>query len=141
VLDRATHTLLREHSIAKKGERAFAQDRLPQTPPSIFVLQRRCDELGPAVGAFALGVITQRGAEAHRTLLDVIDLARRYDVVSLEAAYALAAQAQSTQLSLLRSYLIRHGKPIALERSHPVIPDFNRYIVHFIAATTKGVPV
>ena len=142
ILDRTTHALLREHSIAKKGERRSSpEDRLPQTPPSIFALQRRCDELGPAIGAFALTVITQRGAEAHRTLLGVLDLARRYDVASLESACALAATAQSTQLSLLRSYLQRHGKPVTMERSHRVIPDFDRYIVHFDTATTKGIPV
>jgi hypothetical protein len=36
-----------------------------------------CDELSPATGAFALSVFTQRGAEAHRTLLGPLDLARR----------------------------------------------------------------
>lgn len=142
ILDRTTHALLREHSIAKKGERrSFPEDRLPQTPPSIFALQRRCDELGLTIGAFALTVITQRGAEAHRTLLGVLDLARRYDIASLELACTLAATAQSTQLSLLRSYLQRHGKPVTMERSHRVIPDFDRYIVHFNTATKKGIRV
>jgi hypothetical protein len=72
--------------------------------------------------------------------LGVLDLARRYDVASLESACTLAAQAQSTQLSLLRSYLHRHGKPIAMKKSHPVIAEFDRYIVHFNTATTKGIP-
>ena len=140
VLNRSTHALLREHAIAKKGERRTCDhDRPPQTPPSTLALQRRCDELGPAIGAFALNVLTQRGVEAHRTLLGVLDLARRYDIGSLESACILAADAHSTRLKLLRGYLERHGQPVTLKSAHPVIPDFNRYIIHFNTAVTKGI--
>ena len=140
VLDRGRHTLLREHTIARKGERKTCErDRPAQTPPSTFALQRRCDELGPAIGAFALTVLTQRGAEAHRTLLGVLDLGRRYELASLESACVLAAQAHSTRLSLLRGYLQRHGQLISMKHAHHVIPDFNRYVVHFSTAVTKGI--
>jgi hypothetical protein len=142
VLDRTGRTLLREHTIARKGERKPREgDRLPQTPPSTFALQRRCDELGPAIGAFALAVLTQRGVEAHRTLLGVLDLARRYETTSLESACTLAEQANSTRLSLLRGYLQRHGRPVTMKKAHHVIPDFDRYIVHFSTAVTKGIVI
>ncbi len=142
ILDRTGCTLLREHTIARKGERRTCeQDRLPQMPPSTFALQRRCDELGPAIGAFALAVLTQRGIEAHRTLLGVLDLARRYETTSLESACALAEQAHSVRLSLLRGYLQRHGRPVSMKKAHPVIPDFDRYIVHFSTAVTKGITI
>ncbi len=140
VLNHSTHALLREHAIAKKGERRICDhDRPPQTPPSTLGLQRRCDELGPAIGTFALNVLTERGVDAHRTLLGVLDLARRYDLGSLESACTLAAHARSTRLNLLRGYLERHGAPIVLKNSHHVIPDFNRYVVHFNTAVTKGI--
>lgn len=140
VLSRSTHMLLREHAIAKKGERRTCDhDRPPQTPPSTLALQRRCDELGPAIGTFALSVLTERGADAHRTLLGVLDLARRYDLASLESACTLAAHAHSTRLKLLRGYLERHGQLLALKSNHHVIPDFNRYVVHFNTAVTKGI--
>jgi len=115
--------------------------RPPQTPPRTLAMQRRCDELGPAIGAFALTVLTQRGAEATRTLMGVLDLARRYEVASLESACTLAAQAHSTRLSLLRGYLQRHGHPVTMKKAHHVIPDFDRYIVHFDTAVTKGITV
>jgi transposase len=140
VLDRTTHALLREHTTAKKGERKTCDhDRPPQTPPSTFAIQRRCDEVGPATGAFALSVLTQRGAEAHRTLLGVLDLARRYEVASLESACTLAAVAHSTRLSLLRGYLQRHGRLITMNKEHRLISDVDRYIVHFNTAVTKGI--
>jgi transposase len=140
VLDHTTHALLREHTTAKKGERKTCDhDRPPQTPPSTLAMQRRCDEVGPATGAFALSVLTQRGAEAHRTLLGVLDLARRYEVASLESACTLAAAAHSTRLSLLRGYLQRHGHLITMKREHPLICDVDRYIVHFNTAVTKGI--
>jgi transposase len=142
VLDRSTHALLREHTIARAGgRRTCDHDRPPQTPPSTLAMQRRCDELGPAIGAFALTVLTQRGAEATRTLMGVLDLARRYEVASLESACTLAAQAHSTRLSLLRGYLQRHGHPVTMKKAHHVIPDFDRYIVHFNTAVTKGITV
>ena len=139
VLDRSTHALLREHTIARAGERRTCDhDRPPQTPPSTLAIQRRCDELGPAIGAYALSVLTQRGAEAPRTLMGVLDLARRYEVASLESACMLAAQAHSTRLSLLRGYLQRHGQLVTLKKEHRVIPEFDRYILHFNTAVTKG---
>ncbi len=140
VLDPSTHALLREHTTtAIKGERTTCdRDRPPQSPPSTFAIQRRCDEIGPATGAFALSVLTQRGAEAHRTLMGVLDLARRYDVASLESACTLAGAAQSTRLSLLRGYLQRHGHPITMKTDHRLISDVDRYIVHFNTAVTKG---
>jgi transposase len=141
VLDRTTHTLLREHTTtAKKGERTTSDlDRPPQIPPSTLAMQRRCDEIGPATGAFALAVLTQRGVEAQRTLLGVLDLARRYDVKSLESACTLAATAHSTRLNLLRGYLQRHGQLITMENEHRVISDLDRYILHFNTAVTKGI--
>lgn len=139
VLNATTHALLREHTTAKKGERKTCDhDRPPQTPPSTIAIQRRCDDVGPATGAFALSVLTQRGAEAHRTLLGVLDLARRYDVASLESACTLAAAAHSTRLSLLRGYLQRHGDLISMKQQDRIISDVDRYIVHFNTAVTKG---
>jgi hypothetical protein len=97
------------------------------------------DEIGPGTGAFALSVLTQRGAEAHRTLLGVLDLARRYEVASVASACILAAAARSTQLSVLRDYLQRHGQLITMKQDHRLISDVDHYIVHFNTAVTKGI--
>ncbi len=139
IIERSSGRLLREHATAKKGERRTCeQDRPPQTPPSILALHRRCEEIGARAGAFALNVVTQRGVEAHRTLMGLLDLSRRYEHTSIEAACGLALQAQSTRLSLLRGYLQRHGSVVAMRSAHHVIPDFQRYVVHFNTAITQG---
>jgi transposase len=142
VLDRSSRALLREHAIAQKGERRTCDlDRPPQTPPSTLALHRRCEEISASAGSFALNVLTERGIEAQRTLLGLLDLARRYEQASVETACALALQAGSTRLSFLRGYLTRHGRLVSLHNDHRVIPEFQRYIVHFNTSVAKGVIV
>jgi transposase len=132
ILDPTNQQCIREHPIVGKGQRRILDaDRPEQTPPKIEFVAQRLAQVGPACGAFARAALTERGPFAVRTLLGVLQLLRRYEVVEIERACELVATAQSWRLRFLRAYLDRNATPKKLSRDHPVIPGLERYVKHF----------
>jgi len=135
ILDPQTHQLLREHAMTGKGQRRTVAADLPkQTPPKIEQLITRIARIGPNTGAFARAVQHERGALALRTLVGILDLARRYEVDALERACSLAVAAGTWRLRFLRLYLTAH-RPLTLTDQHRIIPLIDTYAKHFTTLT------
>jgi hypothetical protein len=142
ILDPTTHELVREFPIAlHKGQRRTNDaDRPKQTPPQVENLAIRIAGAGPGCGAFARGLVEDRGAVALRALFGMLDLLRRYEATAVESAFLFAATSGIASLRFVRTYLAHHATPAKLNTKHPIIPGIESYTTHFATLTQGAKP-
>jgi transposase len=89
----------------------------------------RCRLLGEHSGAWAKGLMTQRGPEAMRTLQGLLALAREYPVSELERACGRAVHLGLWRLRALRRLLQQGEQVVQVDflQVHPLIRDLSHY--------------
>jgi len=142
LIDPTTHECLREFPIAtRKGQRRTNDaDRPKQTPPQVERLAARIAGAGPGCGAFARGLVEERGAVALRALFGMLDLLRRYEAAAVDQACAFASTSGITSLRFVRTYLAHHATPTKLKTEHSIIPEIETYTTHFATLTQGATP-
>jgi transposase len=89
----------------------------------------RCRLLGAQCGAWATGLMTQRGPEAIRVLQGLLALAREHPIGELEHACGRAVHLGLWRLKEVRR-LLQHGEQVVqvdFLQAHPLIRDLRHY--------------
>ncbi len=92
-------------------------------------LLERCRLLGPHAGAWADGLLRQRGPEGMRVLQGLLALAREHPVDQLEHACERAVHHGLWRLREVRRLLQNHATVVQVDflQAHPLIRDLNHY--------------
>ncbi len=92
-------------------------------------LLERCRLLGPHAGAWADGLLRQRGPEGMRVLQGLLALAREHPVDQLEHACERAVHHGLWRLREVRRLLQNHAPVVQVDflQAHPLIRDLNHY--------------
>ncbi|MDP2138621.1 MAG: IS21 family transposase [Candidatus Didemnitutus sp.] len=89
----------------------------------------RCRLLGAHSGAWAEGLLAQRGPEAMRTLQGLLALAREHPVLELERACGRAVHLGLWRLRAVRQLLLQGEQVVQVDflQVHPLIRDLSHY--------------
>ena len=89
----------------------------------------RCRLLGAHSGAWAEGLLAQRGPEAMRTLQGLLALAREHPVLELERACGRAVHLGLWRLRAVRQLLLQGEQVVQIDflQVHPLIRDLSHY--------------
>lgn len=123
---------LRVHGRVEEGQFACTPgDRNPyECKRSCAHLIRRVETMGPFSAQWAREQVHHRGAEAYRTLLGLLDLARKHEAPQIEHACEQALGYGMNRLRDLRQ-LLEHPRDAQQEleflREHPLIRDLDTY--------------
>jgi transposase len=140
IVDPKTQQLIREHSVAEKGQRRIVDAYQPkQTPRNVEQLAVQVGGAGSGCRAFAQRLVDERGALALRALYGMLDLLRRYDAAAVDGACEFAVSSGIWSFKFLRTYLSRHAAPLKLDKPHRIIATIDTYANHF-ATLTQGAP-
>ena len=92
-------------------------------------LLERCRLLGPHCGAWAQGLIQQRGPEGLRVLQGLLALAREHPIGPLERACAQAVQLGHWRLRAVRRLAAEGERVVQVDflQAHPLIRDLSHY--------------
>lgn len=89
----------------------------------------RCRLLGPHCGAWAQGMIRQRGPEGLRVLQGLLALAREHPIDALEQACGRAVQLGCWRLREVRGFATQSERVVQIDflQTHPLIRDLSHY--------------
>jgi transposase len=93
-------------------------------------LLERCRLLGAHCGAWAQGLLQQRGPEGMRVLQGLLALAREHPIAALERACERAVQLGLWRLREVRRLLEHHGQNVVqvdFLQTHPLIRELHHY--------------
>ena len=129
LIDPATGRLLREHLRQERGRhRIKDEDRSPKTPLSTTILLARCEAAGPNIGALCQTMHRERGAESVRQIQGILSMAKKHGAATVDAACAVALEANACQYRFVRRYLDRHpAPPLTLRQVDPIIRQLSLY--------------
>jgi len=136
---------LRVHGRVEEGQFAATPgDRNPyECKRSCAYLIKRVEAMGPFCTQWAREQVHQRGAEAYRTLLGLLDLTRNHQAGTIEHACEQALGYGIHRLKELRE-LIAHPRDAQQEleflREHPLIRGLDDYQAHLKKPQPKETP-
>ncbi|MBV8818091.1 MAG: IS21 family transposase [Acidobacteriaceae bacterium] len=129
LIDPVTGQLLREHLRQQRGRhRIQEQDRPRRTPLSTQQLLHRAAKAGSQIGALCQAMHRNLGEEAVRRILGVLNLVKKYGVVSTEEACAIGLETGASHYHFVRRYLERNPQlPLSLRQVDPLIRQLTLY--------------
>ena len=129
IIDPVTGRLLREHVHQERGHhRIKDEDRSPKTPLSTTRLLARCEAAGANIGALCQTMHRQGGVEAIRHIQGILSLAKKHGTATVDAACAVALEANAGQYHFVRRYIDRQpAPPLTLRQVDPIIRQLSLY--------------
>src|SRR5450432_405058 len=138
----ATHLLVREYPIEKRGHRQSPPEYQPRTTPATTLqLLARARHAGPQVGVLCTEIHRRDGEDGVRRILGVLSQARKHGPAALERACGLALKAGLPTLRFVRIYLENQPEapPMTLLQVDPLIRELTHYR-SYINQITKETP-
>jgi len=127
ILDPRTHQLLREHVRQERGRhRIRPEDSPKRTPFTTAQLLARAGRAGSHIGAFCEAIHHHQGEAGIRRILGVLFLAKKFGVVAVEDACAVALELRVYEYRFIRRYLERR-QPLTLRQVDPLIRQLTLY--------------
>ena len=125
----ATHQLVREYPVEKRGHRQSPPEYQPKrTPPTTLQLLARARHAGHQIGMLCTEIHRRDGEDGVRRILGVLAQARKHGPLALERACGLALEAGVPSLRFVRIYLEKHPAPqLTLLQVDPLIRELNHY--------------
>lgn len=126
---------LRVHGRVEEGRFATTPgDRNPyESKRSCAHLIKRIEKLGPFCAQWAKEQVHRRGAEAYRTLLGILDLARKHETGEIDHACEQALGYGANRLKDLKQLIEYPRDPqqeLEFLSEHPLIRDLDAYQTH-----------
>jgi transposase len=127
IIDRKTHTLLREHVLQQRGRhRLHGGDRPQKTPVTTVHLLGRAARAGSQIGAFCEALHRHEGEVSIRRILGVLALAKKFGVAAVEDACAAALELRIYEYRFIRRFLERRPQ-LTLRQVDPLIRELTHY--------------
>jgi transposase len=127
IIDRKTHTLLREHVLQQRGRhRLHGGDHPQKTPVTTVQLLARAARAGSQIGAFCEALHRHEGEVSIRRILGVLALAKKFGVAAVEDACAAALELRIYEYRFIRRFLERRPQ-LTLRQVDPLIRQLTHY--------------
>src|SRR5437867_7527879 len=127
IIDRKTHTLLREHVLQQRGRhRLHGGDHPQKTPVTTVQLLARAARAGSQIGAFCEALHRHEGEVSIRRILGVLAPAKKSAVAAVEHACAAALELRIYEYRFVRRFLERRPQ-LTLRQVDPLIRELTHY--------------
>jgi transposase len=129
LIDPRSGQLLREHLRQQRGRhRIHEEDRRRKTPLSTERLLRRAELTGAHIGVLCQVMYRNHGQVAVRRILGVLALVKKYGLVSVDDACAVALETGACEYRFVRRYLEHNPQlPLSLRQVDPLIRQLTLY--------------